>query len=1046
MKLIKSLVLIIPFLFLLFNGTSFAHDTDLYTASGAGVEPNILIIFDNSGSMNQEILAYYYDPLTTYTGSFVKDAVYYESHGDWILFKDSIILVDCVPARTPLTDQGHYEGYTNSTCDRRNRTLGTGNYVNYLASIGGSAYKAKLEIAKTVIKTFLDTINGVRVGVMIFNDSEGGHIKSSITSLTSTTRSQLKTDITNITASTWTPLAETLYEAGLYFKGGASYFNSGVTHTSPIQYHCQKNYVVIITDGESTQDRSSVLKDGATVGSNVFPKIGDQDGDKREPGMINAPSYSDSGSDYLDDVAKYLYDTDLRSDLTDKQDIITYTIGFTISSSLLERTATQGHGRYFYSKNAQELSAAFQNVIGEILAKSTSFVAPIVPVSRLERTTAGDKIYLAFFKPEANGMWNGNIKKFGVQQVDDTSSGLHKGEIVDSNGSKALDSNGQFYSTARSFWTTAAMDGGEVEQGGVGEVLLKRTSARNIYTYFYTQVNLNDSSNAFTTGNASITPTVLGLLAGDTTGRDKLINFVHGYDAYDNNLNGNTTEKRDWILGSFLHSRPVIIHYGASRSVIFAGSNGGMLHAFDDSDGRELWGFIPPNVLNKLQALHADVIETYVDGSPRPYITYKTDGSIDQAILIFGQRRGGNHYYALDVTDPDVPKFLWEIGPTTRVYQTSSYTITDYQELGQTWSAPIVGKIACQEGASNCINVSPSNHVGEKWVVFIGGGYDTNQDNDPVVASDSMGRAIYVVDVLTGALVKCFSNAENAEMTYSIPSDIAKVDTDGNGKVDRLYVGDLGGRIWRFDICDPKSGDPHPCDANPTSWTGKIIFKSNPGASDRRKIFYNPDVTLESEAAGNYEMLFFGTGDRESPKEAVVINRIYAVKDKFTVTGGVYSPSVPLEENNLVNVTNGLSAGTQVPNGWYIILEYASEKSLSTPVVFFKTAYFTTFTASAAGQSGDPCYVGEGTARLYALKYSTGNAAFNLDVTNDTGGTEVISKSDRSKIIGTAIPSGVIITFVGGTAVAYTGVGGGVYPPQLTSTSPLVPMTWQIVF
>ncbi len=1023
----KLLLLIISFLTLLFSGTSLAHDTDLYTASGAGVEPNILIVFDNSGSMNELVQAYYYNPLVLYDPLVVpqanRDTVYYRAKGGaWNLFKDSISLVDCATARIALTSQGNYSGNTNSTCSSTSRTLRTGNFMNYLACIGGSQYLSKLTIAKDVIKNFLDTINGVRVGVMIFNTDEGGQLQSGIQSLTDTTRGQLKTDIAAIEARTWTPLAETLYEAGLYFKGGASYFNTGVNYISPIQYNCQRNYVIIITDGQSTQDRNSILPTA----------IGDRDGDKREPiGAVNDPRYADNGSDYLDDVAKYLYDTDLRSDLTDTQNIITYTIGFTISSSLLERTATQGHGRYFYSQNAQALSNAFQNIVGDILAKSTSFVAPIVPVSRLERTTAGDKIYLAFFKPAANEMWNGNIKKFGVQQVDNAAAGLSAGDIVDVSGSKALDSSGQFFNTARSFWTLSPMDGGEVEEGGVGEVLMNRdfvTNPRKIYTYFYTDVDLSTHiDNKFGTDNPLITPTALGLLAGDTVGMDLLISFVHGYDAYDDNGNGNTIEKRDWILGSFLHSRPLIVHYpnktnpALTRSIIFAGSNGGMLHAFDDSDGRELWGFIPPNVLNKLQALHSGVMETYVDGSPRAYLAYNADGTVNQAILIFGERRGGNCYYALDVTNPDAPKFIWEISPDGRTYLTNpidtNVATAGYQELGQTWSTPIIGKIAY--GA------------GDKWVAFIGGGYDTNEDNDPVTTSDSKGRAIYVVDVLTGSLVKRFSVVEYPEIIYSIPSDITKVDTDGNGKVDRLYVGTLGGRIWRFDIGDS--------DVN--RWTGKMIFKSNPGASDRRKIFYPPDVTLEKGTV-NYEMLFFGTGDREAPKEAAVNNRLYGFKDKFRVSGGVYTPSTSLDENDLVNVTNGLSAGT---NGWYITLENASEKSLATPVVFYKVAYFTTFTASSAGVVGDPCYVGEGTARLYAVKYDTGNAAFNFDLTNDVDGA-VKAKSDRSLIIGTAIPSGVIITFIGGTAVAYTGVGGGVYTPELARSNPLVPMTWRIVF
>ena len=105
----------------------------------------------------------------------------------------------------------------------------------------------------------------------------------------------------------------------------------------------------------STQDRSSVLANGATVSGTVFPAIGDKDGDQREPiGAAHDPHYADDGSDYLDDVAKYLYDTDLRSDLTGLQNITTYTIGFTTDNDLLERTATNGHGRYYYSSRCTD--------------------------------------------------------------------------------------------------------------------------------------------------------------------------------------------------------------------------------------------------------------------------------------------------------------------------------------------------------------------------------------------------------------------------------------------------------------------------------------------------------------------------------------------------------------------------------------------------------------------------------------------------------------------------------------------------------------------
>jgi type IV pilus assembly protein PilY1 len=506
-------------------------------------------------------------------------------------------------------------------------------------------------------------------------------------------------------------------------------------------------------------------------------------------------------------------------------------------------------------------------------------------------------------------------------------------------------------------------------------------------------------------------------LGTDTSVRDKLVKFVYGYDAYDDDGNGITNEKRDWILGAFLHSRPLIIHYNTSQSVIYAGSNDGMLHAFDDDTGEELWGFIPPNVLTSLQGLHSDLLVSFVDGSPKAYVSRNADGSVNKAILIVGERRGGNRYYALDVTNPSAPKYLWEINPDAPG--------SSYVEMGQTWSTPNIGKIACQ-GAGTCTG-------GEKWVAFVGGGYDDKEDND-VPPADTKGRAVYVIDVLDGSLIKRFSNAEIPAMTYSIPSDIARVDTNEDGKIDRLYVGDMGGRMWRFDIGDP----------NPTNWTGRITFASYPGT----KILYPPDVTLE---IGDYEMLFFGTGDREHPKETTVVNRLYAIKDKnlpgtltesslYDVTSDELQATGTIEarKNEILNALGN-------SRGWFIQMnQYLGEKCLSPSTVLNKVAYYTTFTPGAGGET-DPCHVGEGSARAYIMAYQTGNAVFNFDLTNDMGGQSVIKKEDRSKSIGLGIPSGVVITFIKDKAVGYIGVGGGIIgiDPHAKRREPKY---WRIVF
>jgi type IV pilus assembly protein PilY1 len=449
--------------------------------------------------------------------------------------------------------------------------------------------------------------------------------------------------------------------------------------------------------------------------------------------------------------------------------------------------------------------------------------------------------------------------------------------------------------------------------------------------------------------------------------------------------------------------------------VIYAGANDGMLHAFDDNNGEELWAFIPPGLLGRLSELHTNTPGIFVDGSPKAYLVQDSSGFPTKAILIFGLRRGGNKYYALDVTDPVHPTYAWKIDPDT---------MSQYAEMGQSWSSPVIGKIA--------------SGVDAQSAAFIGGGYDEGQD-EATPPADDHGRAIYVVNVLDGSLVWKYSHAENSAMSYSIPSDITGLDVNGDGKIDRLYVGGTNARMWRFDIGNTDTT---------ASWTGKIIFQSNTGASEKRKIFYPPDVTFETQDGVDYEMLFFGTGDREAPKITTNIDRLYAVKDKNS--GAI------LKEIDLVNVTNyySLSQDDQAAmlndiktmSGWNVILEDSGEKSLATPVVFYKVAYYTTF-APTFGSIDDPCFVGEGTARLYGLKYTTGEAVFNLDLTENTKqGTKVINKDDRSKVIGTAIPSGVVITVIGGRVVAYVGVGGGVFMPQLTTTKSLFPLHWKLVF
>lgn len=985
-------------------------DTDLYVVSGVNIPPNVLIILDNSASMDEVSSGQIYDPTINYSAYspatvYPKDAVYTKSGSKWVLWANDVNTISCEDLRNNyLIPYGEAINYSNSVsgCGISKKDFQTGNFMNFLQLNGGpGGSRSRFGLANGIIHSYINTTGGVRFAVMAFNpdtgnnkviydknnpnksefvfgdsrddglDANGGRVLGFVDE-NKNGKTALFSNLTGLKNETWSPLAETLSMTETYFRTGLNGF------ASPVQYYCQKNYVLIISDGDSTKDTGK-----------------------------------------LDDVAKYLYGLDLSGGQSSSgQKIKTYTIGFSITHKLMEDTAKAGGGKYFYVWSSQSFNIAFQAFIAEVLKESTSYVAPVVPISQMESFKSGNQMYLAMFKPTPNSFWKGNIKKYSIateKSSDCNNNPVNVGDVLDFNNCLVMDStNNNIKISAKSYWSSMA-DGEDVEKGGLGEILKNRSALRNIYTYLESNANLYDSSNAFALSNGAITPTLLGLSSGDTTGRDKIVNFIHGFDSYDENMNGNVSEKREWILGSFIHSRPVVVHYGTtsgSQSILFAGSNDGMIHAFDNATGEELWAFIPPNLLPNLKNLTGEALQFLVDGAPRVYLERKTDGTLDKAILIFGLRRGGNRYFALDVKTPDSPKLLWEITPST----------TGFGELGQTWSTPQLGKIKYGSG--------------EKWVAFIGGGYDENQDNIPVTVNDTKGRAVYVIDVLTGSLLWSYSRAQNSNMKYSIPSDIARVDTSGDGKIDRLYVGDMGGQVWRFDIGDPDSA----------KWTAKIIFDSNPGSSNKRKIFYPPDVSLEK---GNYEMLFFGTGNREAPKSTTTVNRLYAVKDK--------NPSTVLTENDLADVTEDLlqdpnTTSTQktsilnalsTKSGWYIKLDQnAGEKCLSNSVLFYGVIYYTTFTPDI-GDPGDPCFLSEGKGRLYALNYKTGEAVFNMDGIS-VGGMD-ITKEDRSKIIGPSIPSGVIITFIGNQSVAYAGVGGGVYRPPMKKTKNIIPINWKTV-
>src|SRR4029079_3076912 len=92
----------------------------------------------------------------------------------------------------------------------------------------------------------------------------------------------------------------------------------------------------------------------------------------------------------------------------------------------------------------------------------------------------------------------------------------------------------------------------------------------------------------------------------------------------------------------------------------------------------------------------------------------------------------------------------------------------------------------------------------------------------------------------------------------AIPSNVAALDFNGDKKLDRAFVGDTGGNMWRID----------------DNLAATKLFS----APANHKIYYAPDVVRDR----GFLSVFFGTGDRSNPLETSVVDRMYAIKDDNT--------------------------------------------------------------------------------------------------------------------------------------------------------------------
>lgn len=994
--------------------------------------PNVLFIIDTSGSMDTEIETQApWDPNVTYSGCFNSSRIYYSESGiapycgfgttvakadircdamgssteytglfqtwdpalnTWTKIPDSAEerLVECA------ADEGiHGDGtsgevyavdgddgpWSDEESDRiawgANATAATlfdGNWLNWQQQppVPMDPPTTRMDIVKDVVNTTLDNMDRVNVGLMEFNRRDGGPVSFAIGDLNAT-RSAIKQKVAALEPGGSTPLSETLYEAGQYLAGRSVDFGnddpfnlsvpesrvgnspSGSQYQSPLAGNGQNNYIVLLTDGEPSNDTDANGK------IQSLPDYADLVGE-------SCNNLGDGAC--LDKMAQYLFMADLRDDLPGQQNVITHTIGFATDFDLLENTAARGGGKYFVADNTATLTQALADLAKDFARAASLLVAPTVPVNNFNRAERINEVYLSLFQPEATHHWPGNLKKY---KFINTASGA---VLVGADNKVALIPEGEFIDPAAiSLWSAPLVDGDAVQLGGAASQLLD-PGARNLQTNAagdtaLTQINI---------GNSAITAAMLGAPAAE---RDAIIQWARGIDVRDADEDGDTTDAR-LAMGDPLHVQPVVGEYGdseASRNaVVFIATNDGYLHAVNADTGNEIWAFVPHRLLDRLYALSlAEAAQAKQYGLDGMLVLINNESTGKPDTLLFGMRRGGEALFSMNVSSRTSPQLNWIIDSTD----------PEFLDMGQTWSPPVVSKI---------------NVGGQvRTVAIFGGGYDPGQDNR-TYRTDTKGNAIYFVDVATGDIVWSAGSSTTARsahdltlprMNFSIPAGIRVIDRNQDGLADRMYVGDMGGQVWRFDII-PGNNASTLVQGGVLASLGAAELGNTPPEEQIRRFYNTPDIVNVIEDENIFTAINIGSGYRAHPLDIDVDDEFFSIRDFHSTevipTADYATQDLPLiVRDDLINITgNGEATLEPSDAGWRLgMVQDAGEKILGESLTIDNVLFFNSFAPTDTVQS---CLPGAGLNRSYRVSILDGSALTNLD---DSADAENLTPTDR---------------------------------------------------
>jgi len=858
-----------------------------------------------------------------------------------------------------------------------------------------SFYRRRELTANAAIGNVIDSISDVQVGILtIHNRIEQGVLPVQLDGqdYSDTLLSLLYSHY----SSGGTPLRNALEDVGQYYDDEDDESWEGLGNCP---------YVSAAEGGECQQSFAVAMTDGYWNGG--MPYIGNADGSLPYSFQDDDDHYlyKDEYSETLADVAMMYYQNDLSSTLDNKvptnpesvpthhdpadwQHMVTYGVSFGVTGTLnpddydlnvnstspnypvwpnprdsenkervddLWHAAVNGRGKFLSAADPMELVNSLKEILSNIEDRVSSASSVSINGDELYKEM-GNEVRL-FQSSYSSASWTGDVRSFNIIQ-----------------------STGEVNATA--MWS--AQDMLDNSQASWNSRLIATFNGTEGVPFAFDSLSLTQKS----------------YLNNNST----LVNYLHG----DTSEDGDAFRNRASLLGDIVHSSPVF-HEG----IIYAGANDGMLHAFNATNGEEVFAYVPKLVFDHL-ADYASLDYThkyYVDLTPvvkrAKYILDADDGY--ESLLVGGLRKGGKGYYALDVTNASsfasvsdlADNVLWE------------YTNADH--LGYTFSSPAIVR---------------SNNSGNKWVVLFGNGYNSAEGRAELFILNPDGTLIKRIDTGYGY--------QNGTIKNGLSSP-TPIDVDNDEKVDYVYAGDLKGNMWKFDLTS-SNVDDWGVAFEASNGTAMPLFRAKNDNGVAQPITTKPDVMRHCRRHGY--MVEFGTGKHFSQADnsdttqqsvygiwdygddaddqeylgsfnrnatSVLSNQpssVSLLKQQVNATINVNDRSIRITSNNAASWTttvdsdSGQFGDLSGHAGWYMDLPDSGERVISPVIIRDGKLIFISHVPS-----GEPCSCG-GYSYVHEIDACDGSRLSSPAFDIDEDGT--IDANDKVSYNGeTYVPSGM---------------------------------------